>query len=108
MSRASQLARQQRRAFEVLRDTVPGFVTIGTTEYEAALVIGNGAGIMSGGGIMATESLTCQIDICALTTAPTSGTMITDTATAKRDEIVSVRAFASTWLIQAATFPGEL
>lgn len=107
MSRATQLARQQRRAFDVLRETVPGTVTIGSVDYDVPLVIGRGESIVSAGGTMATASLTCQIDICDLETAPRIGSMIEDNATSIRYEIVSVRPFAETWLIQAATFPGQ-
>ena len=40
MARSDQIARQQRRAFAILRDTIPGSVTIDGTPYDVALAPG--------------------------------------------------------------------
>jgi hypothetical protein len=40
MARSDQIARQQRRAFSIFQDSLPGTVTIDATDYDVALAPG--------------------------------------------------------------------
>jgi len=58
MSRADQIARQQDRAFGVLRDTVPGTITIAGVTYDVALVTGASSHEQDLGVRLSPESIT--------------------------------------------------
>jgi hypothetical protein len=64
MSRADQIARQQRRAFSVLKDTVPGTVTIASVDYDVALVTGPASHAQDLGLRLVPESITFWLDKC--------------------------------------------
>ena len=77
MSRAAQIARQQRRAFSVLKDTVPGFVTIASVEYDVPLVTGPASHAQDLGLRLVPESITYWLDKDEHFTEPAMRTAVT-------------------------------
>lgn len=71
MSRADQIARQQRRAFSVLANSLPAEVTIGSTVYEVALVSGAATHEQDLGVRLTPESITFTLDKELYPTEPT-------------------------------------
>lgn len=77
MSRADQIARQQRRAFSVFRDTVPGDVIIGSTSYEVAIITSTASAEHSDGVHLTPESITFLLAKTQLSTELTMRTRVT-------------------------------
>lgn len=81
MSRARQIARQQERAFSVLKDTVPGTITISSVEYEVALVTGATANEQDLGVRLEPGSITYWLPKCDHATEPALRSRVTHEGT---------------------------
>lgn len=57
MARSDQIARQQRRAFSVLHDTIPGSITINATDYDVALAPGTTEHELDDGTVVSPQAI---------------------------------------------------
>ena len=102
MSRADQIARQQRRAFSVLRDTLPATVVIGDYSYDVALITGTASHDTDLGVLMTPDSITFWLPKCAYDTEPAVRARVTHDEIAYFIDEVSGRGEAhENWRVRA-------
>jgi hypothetical protein len=107
MSRASQIARQQRRAFSVLRDTIPGEIEIGGTPYEVALVAGPASHEQDLGVRLTPESITYWLPKDMHPTEPAMRSAVTyGSTTYYVDEVAGRDANHQHWRCRAVRHRG--
>jgi len=102
MSRAAQIARQQERAFCVLRDTVPGTITMGNLDYDVALVTGAASHEQDMGLRLSPDSISFWLRKADYSIEPTLRTAVThDGTTYYLDEVAGRGEMHQHWRCRA-------